>query len=176
MRKILFFVTLIMLASPLFAGEGSEEVYLRDGSNYLAAGNYLRAAKAFENAINLNPRRADAYAGLGMSFMKHGLNEAMTIPEMLEKALAAFNRSLEINPDNADVRYNLGMIHLALDQKDYALRQHDKLHLLDKQKAGALLATRPRSISETIRYVSPYSSVIVIAAWMPCLCWIPGQI
>jgi tetratricopeptide (TPR) repeat protein len=139
LKTIIHLTLFLLLASPLFAGTAGEETYLRDGSKYLAAGNYLRAAKAFENAIHINPGRADAYAGLGISYMKLGVNEAMTIPEMLEKALVAFNRSLEINRDNADVRYNLGLLYLALDQKDYAFSQHAKLHLLDKQKADALL-------------------------------------
>lgn len=140
MRKLLLIFICFMISSPLFAGQAEEDFYIREGTGFLTMGNFARAAKAFEKAVNLNPDRADGYAGLGTSYLKLGASEAMTIPDMLEKAVTALQKSLEINPDNTEARYNLGLSHLALGQKDAALRQHVKLDLLDKQKAGSLLA------------------------------------
>lgn len=151
MKIFLAVLMIFALASPLFAGEGNEETYIRQGTDNLAVGDYKKATKAFENAIKLNPRRPEAHAGLGMSFLKLGNNESMTNPELLEKAIAAFRRALDLNPNLADVRFALGITHLALYDKDAAVREYEALKGLDAELTGKLL-TLINSYTPPARY------------------------
>lgn len=139
MKNILVVLMLFTLSSPLLAGEGKEETYIRQGTDYLANGDFKKASKAFENAIGLNPQRPESHAGLGMSFLKLGHNEAMTNPELLEKAVAAFRRALDLNPNLPEARYALGLTHLALYNKNAAVKEYEALKGLDAELAGKLL-------------------------------------
>lgn len=140
MKGFLYILVLLTLAAPLFAGEGKEAEYLRQGTEYLDAGNYPRAAKAFEQAARLNPRSAEARRGLGMTYLKMGTGEAMTNPEMLTNAATAFRESLRLDPGSAETRYHLGVTYLALDDKNGAIREYESLKGLDGKLADHLLS------------------------------------
>lgn len=129
----------LLVAFPLFAEEGREAEYLRQGTLHLGAGNYQRAVKAFEQAARLNPASAEAHRGVGIAYLKLGAGEAVTNPELLTKAAAAFREALRLAPDSADTRFQLGMTCLALDDKDCAVREYAALNGLDGQVAEQLL-------------------------------------
>jgi Tfp pilus assembly protein PilF len=95
-----------------------------DGSNvqahvnlislYGRTGNAMEAKRHFEDAIRLDPGRADAWYNVGVLLL-HELN----IPE----SERAFRRALEINPDYAEARYNLGVIYEQQARLEDAVRE-----------------------------------------------------
>ena len=70
------------------------------------------ALRNFQMAVDLDPRLASAYNGLGGAYKVVG---------QLEKAISAWEKSLEIHPDYGFPLYNLGVLYLQKGNKDQAL-------------------------------------------------------
>ncbi|HEY7784058.1 MAG TPA: tetratricopeptide repeat-containing serine protease family protein [Pyrinomonadaceae bacterium] len=79
-------------------GDLSESLY-RTGLDSLWLGNYDSAVGYFENAVNRNPKRADAWVQVGYCKVKQGKNE---------EAIKAYQQALQLQPDSADVHNRLG--------------------------------------------------------------------
>src|SRR4030095_523860 len=71
----------------------------RNGIESLWLGNYDSALAFFENAVNKNPRRADAWIQVGYCKVKQGKND---------EAIRAYQQALRLKPDSADLRNKLG--------------------------------------------------------------------
>ncbi|HEY6804044.1 MAG TPA: tetratricopeptide repeat-containing serine protease family protein [Pyrinomonadaceae bacterium] len=78
--------------------EASETLY-RTGLESLWLGNYDNAVGYFENAVNKNPKRAEAWVQVGYCKVKQGKN--------LE-AINAYQQALQLEPDNAEFHNKLG--------------------------------------------------------------------
>ncbi len=78
--------------------ELSETLY-QNGLESLWLGNYESALGYFQNAVNKNPRRADAWTQVGYCKVKQGKN--------LE-AIRAYERALELKPTAAEIHNKLG--------------------------------------------------------------------
>lgn len=76
----------------------SETLY-QNGLESLWLGNYESALSYFQNAVNKNPRRADAWTQVGYCRVKQGKN--------LE-AIKAYERALELKPTAAEIHNKLG--------------------------------------------------------------------
>jgi len=76
----------------------SESLY-QNGLESLWLGNYESALGYFQNAVNKNPRRADAWIQVGYCKVKQGKN--------LE-AIRAYQRALELKPTAAAIHNRLG--------------------------------------------------------------------
>jgi tetratricopeptide (TPR) repeat protein len=76
----------------------SESLY-QNGLESLWLGNYESALGFFQNAVNKNPRRADAWTQVGYCKVKQGKN--------LE-AIRAYERALELKPSAAEIHNKLG--------------------------------------------------------------------
>ncbi len=147
MKRIVFSLIMLVCAASLHAGEKGEAEYLQRGTGYLAAGDYAKAIKVYDQALRLNPASAQAQHGLGMGYLKLGDNGVSTNPEMLEKAAQAFHLALDLDPNRADSRYNLGIVYLSLHNRNGAVKECEALEGLDKALA--------RSLSDRIRAYTP---------------------
>src|SRR5713101_7810991 len=76
------------------------EPYYEQGVQYLRQEQWKSASASFEEALKLDPRRADAENGLGVALGKLGDQEA---------SVAAFRRAIEIDPNYAEAHYNLAI-------------------------------------------------------------------
>jgi tetratricopeptide (TPR) repeat protein len=76
----------------------AESLY-RIGLDSLWLGNYDNAVSYFENAVNKNPRRADAWVQVGYCKVKQGKND---------EAIKAYQQALHLAPDSGDVYNKLG--------------------------------------------------------------------
>src|SRR4030095_10089408 len=76
----------------------AESLY-RTGIESLWLGNYDSAVSYFENAVNKNPKRADAWVQVGYCKVKQGKNQ---------EAIRAYQQAIELRPDVADVDNKLG--------------------------------------------------------------------
>lgn len=71
----------------------------RNGLESLWLGNYDSAVGYFENAVNKNPKRADAWVQVGYCRMKQGKNE---------EAIRAYLQAMQLKPTDAGIRNKLG--------------------------------------------------------------------
>ena len=79
-------------------GDVAEAAY-RSGLESLWLGNYDNAVGYFENAVNKNPKRADAWVKVGYCKVKQGKNQ---------EAIRAYQEALQLKPDDADIHNKLG--------------------------------------------------------------------
>lgn len=84
--------------APKTKGELSESLY-RTGLESLWLGNYDNAVGFFENAVNKNPKRAEAWIQVGYCKLKQGKNQ---------EAIRAYQQALQLKPDNAEFHNKLG--------------------------------------------------------------------
>jgi len=71
----------------------------RNGLESLWLGNYDNAVGFFENAVNKNPARAEAWIQVGYCKVKQGKNE---------EAIHAYQHALQLQPGSDDLRNKLG--------------------------------------------------------------------
>lgn len=130
----------------------------RSGLNSLWLGNYDSALGYFENAVNKNPDRADAWIQVGFCKVKQGKNQdairafqqALKLrPNSYEahnklgdayyyagnyyKAIESYKHAVALRPDLAEGYFNLGMAYLELDDRAAAAAQARALQPLDAE-------------------------------------------
>ena len=79
-------------------GDVAESAY-RNGLESLWLGNYDSAVGYFENAVNRNPKRADAWVKVGYCKVKQGKNQ---------EAIKAYLEALQLRPADAEIHNKLG--------------------------------------------------------------------
>jgi S1-C subfamily serine protease len=79
-------------------GDVAETLY-RNGLDSLWLGNYDSAVGYFENAVNKNPKRADAWVQVGYCRVKQGKSQ---------EAIRAYLQALQLKPEDADIHNKLG--------------------------------------------------------------------
>ena len=79
-------------------GDVAEAAY-RSGLDSLWLGNYDNAVGYFENAVNKNPRRAEAWVQVGFCKVKQG---------KIQEALRAYTQALQLKPSDAEIHNKLG--------------------------------------------------------------------
>jgi len=79
-------------------GDVAESLY-RTGLDSLWLGNYDSAVGYFENAVNKNPKRADAWVQVGYCKVKQG---------RIQEAIRAYQQALQLKPDNVEILNKLG--------------------------------------------------------------------
>ena len=75
------------------------ELHYKSGLDSLWLGNYDNAVSYFENAVNRNPKRVDAWIQVGYCKVKQGKNE---------EAIKAYLQALLLKPDAEDILNKLG--------------------------------------------------------------------
>lgn len=80
------------------SGDPAESLY-KTGLDSLWLGNFDNALGYFENAVNKNPTRADAWVQVGYCKVKQGKNE---------EAIKAYTQAVLLNPESDEVRNKLG--------------------------------------------------------------------
>jgi S1-C subfamily serine protease len=79
-------------------GDVAESSY-RNGLDSLWLGNYDSAVGYFENAVNKNPKRADAWVQVGYCKVKQGKSQ---------EAIRAYLQALQLKPEDAEIHNKLG--------------------------------------------------------------------
>jgi S1-C subfamily serine protease len=75
------------------------DLLYRSGLDSMWLGNYSSALGYFENAVNKNPKRADAWVQVGFCNVKQGKNLA---------AIRAYQQALQLRPSSAEIHNKLG--------------------------------------------------------------------
>jgi tetratricopeptide (TPR) repeat protein len=99
---VLATVVCIVLSTGMLAAEenASAEVFAKQGEEALRQGDYKKAAKSWEKAVNLDSTNADYRASLGRAYEREA--EVSSFPLVLTgKARQQFVRAIELQPDHA---------------------------------------------------------------------------
>jgi tetratricopeptide (TPR) repeat protein len=125
------------------------DVYYRDGARFALEGRLAEAAKAFEQAVALDPSNGNAHYALGNVYAEMGrwadavnayykavslnredveahnnLGVALGMRGQHAQAAAAFERAIKIYPKWAEPHYHLGEARRALGQEEDARESH----------------------------------------------------
>jgi len=88
--------------------------YWHSGNDCMNTRDYADAAKAYRKAIEINPRFANAYAGLAMALAAEGRTD---------EAIAQLTKAIEIEPALAEARFNLSGLLVSRRRMPEALAQ-----------------------------------------------------
>ncbi|MBA3514035.1 MAG: serine protease [Pyrinomonadaceae bacterium] len=137
--------------------DGGEALY-RTGLDSLWLGNYDHAVSYFENAVNRNPKRADAWIQVGYCKVKQGKNaeaiqayqqalqlkpssdevlnklgDAYYYAGRLSEAIQAYKEAARAHPEGAEAFYNLALVYFESGNRQLALSHARALQLLDEK-------------------------------------------
>jgi Flp pilus assembly protein TadD len=145
-------------------GEASAEWWYKNGLNSLWLGNYDGALGSFEQVVNKNPNRVEAWIQVGYCKVKQGkmseairayrqalqlrpnsveaynkLGDAYYYASNFDEAIAAYRQAARLRPDLGEAFYNLGMTYLEIGDRNAALAQSRLLQPLDAELYQKLL-------------------------------------
>jgi tetratricopeptide (TPR) repeat protein len=145
------FVRLLMpqQAASYEAPMGSADYYIVLGLNLGEILDEEGEIGAYQKAIELDPKKAEAYVNLGEVYRRKGLrkpaNGGREATELLDKAIDYFKLALKLDPEFPEAHYNLGLAYsaegllgLALLEFEEALRLRPGDGEILKSIAGAL--------------------------------------
>ncbi|MFL6211056.1 MAG: trypsin-like peptidase domain-containing protein [Pyrinomonadaceae bacterium] len=149
--------------------EASAEWWYKNGLSSLWLSNYDGALDSFENAVNKNPRRVEAWIQVGYCKVKQGKNadairaykqalrlrpnsvetynklgDAYYYDSNFDEAIAAYRQAARLRPDQPEAYYNLGMTYLEIGDHAAALAQGRVLATLDAELYKKLLGEMKR--------------------------------
>jgi len=127
-------------------GDMAEMLY-RTGLESLWLGNYDNAVGYFENAVNKNPKRAEAWIQVGYCKVKQGKNQ---------EAIRAYQQALQLKPDSSeiinklgDAYYYAGRLREAIESYTEAARLRPDSAEVHYNLAIAYFESGNRSMAET---------------------------
>jgi protein involved in polysaccharide export with SLBB domain/Flp pilus assembly protein TadD len=155
MKKLLLSILFVCAAFGAVAGawqdEGRASVYYRDGARFALEGRLAEAARAFEQAVALDPSNGNAYYALGNVYAESGrwaeavnayykavslnkedveaynnLGVALRMRGQNVQAAAAFERAVKIYPKWAEPYYHLAEARRALGQQSEAREAYER--------------------------------------------------
>lgn len=137
-------------------GSSSIDVHIKQGNDYVAAGDFASAATEFEAAVALEPANVSARSNLGVVYYRLGrLDEAIeqwqqaieiapTDADLysnlaaayvqkgeLEVALEHYQTAVESDPDLAEAHFGLGVVNSQLNRIEEAIQAFEKFQELD---------------------------------------------
>jgi tetratricopeptide (TPR) repeat protein len=144
--------------------ESSADWWYKNGLNSLWLGNYDSALGSFENAVNKNPDRVEAWIQVGYCKVKQGKNadairaykqalklrpssveaynklgDAYYFASDFDDALGAYRQAARLRPDLPEAFYNLGMTYLEIGDRAAAIAQSRVLQTIDAELYAKLL-------------------------------------
>jgi len=133
----LYLVFALFVALTVVACGGPDEKkakFFEKGKTLYEKGEFVKARLEFKNAIQIDPKFADAYHMLGMAELKEG---------NLRQAYAGFSKAAELAPGLLDAQLQLGRIFLVSKHPEKAMEmgkngrkyflEHFERKLLTKQ-------------------------------------------
>ena len=118
MKRIFSLIFTVVLALSLVAcgSKGSWQEQYDLGVRYLSDGNYEEAIIAFTAAIEIDPKRAEAYVGRGSAYI--GCGETA---ENLAAAQADYEKAIELDGTNAEAYLGLADVYIRQGEYDKAM-------------------------------------------------------
>jgi tetratricopeptide (TPR) repeat protein len=139
MKNFLYTIIILIAANPVFADESIQQELIKQGFDYIDAAHYRNAINVFKKVLEENQENADAYYGLGISYLGLGDTETVMIPQLVQEAIYSFKKALNFGAAHPEIYYSLGLCYLALRDKKLAIKQYDILEDLNWGLADRLL-------------------------------------
>ncbi len=98
-------------------GNAKEKDFVEEGIALTNLEDYDGAARAFQKAIEQNPRNSRAYYGLGGIY---------NYQNKLEDAAKAFDKAIELDPTDYDAIYSLGYTYELMGRKQDAEEKYQR--------------------------------------------------
>src|SRR5512141_1605465 len=112
------FSGLLLLACFLLVACGGPEAkkakFLKRGKEYYAKGDFVRAGLEFKNAIQIDPKYAEAYYRLGLSQLSRA---------DIRGAYGSLSRATDLDPKLLTAQFQLGKLLLIVGQRDRAMEK-----------------------------------------------------
>jgi len=124
--RILFsfcLLSVLVLILPQCSDKSSEDYY-REGLSKVEEQDYEGAERAFQNAIDKNPKNPKGYYGLG------GIHNFRKKYDLAEKV---FLKTLQLDPTFVDAHYSLGYTYEQMGQKEKAEKEFTTYRRLKKK-------------------------------------------
>lgn len=102
-------------------GKDLAESMYRTGLESLWLGNYDNAVGYFENAVNKNPKRAEAWVQVGYCKVKQGKNQ---------EAIHAYQQALQLKPTSHEIHNKLGDAYYYAGRLREAIESYTEAHKL----------------------------------------------
>jgi len=125
------FVMLPELATRKIETDSTEAVaqsLYRNGLDSLWLGNYDGALGYFENAVNKNPKRAEAWIQVGFCKARQG---------KVDDAIKAYQQALQLKPDSAEAHNKLGDAHFYAGRFSDAIEAYKEAARLEPKSTEA---------------------------------------
>lgn len=138
-----------LFSSALAQSDGSYIVYSNLGTALLEAGEVETAVGYLQNALEIQPNRAEAHNNLGSALGMYGRHN---------DAVAHLKQALRLKPDYADAHNNLGLALEDLGQTDEAVTHFEKAIRLNpnspaaRNSLGAALGRQGRFVEAIEQY------------------------
>jgi len=116
-------LSVLALILPQCSDKNSDDYY-REGLSYVESQDYESAEKAFQNAIDKNPKNPNGHYGLG------GIHNYRKKYDLAEKD---FLTALRIDPTFVDAHYSLGYTYEQMGQSKKAEREYAIYRRLKKK-------------------------------------------
>lgn len=104
--------------------------YFEQGRAYSKKKSWDLAITAYQQAVRIEPKFAEAWNNLGYCYRK---------VKQFDKALDAYKQAISLKPDFAYPHEYMARTYLAMGNQDAAMREYEILKRLDGKMAGELL-------------------------------------
>jgi len=130
MKSPLFLVVPLLLfvlfCAPVFAADVDDLIF--QGSDYQYRGELDKAARAFSQALKLEPDNEFALNKLAINYVKQ---------EKFDQARPLFEKVLRLSPDNTFARLWIGLLHLKENSTSAAFEEFERILAMDPDNADA---------------------------------------
>jgi tetratricopeptide (TPR) repeat protein len=133
--QVITFIVVLLLAGCSSDPDKEKHAYLRSGDKYYQSGKYQQAVIQFRNAIQIDPRFAEAHWQLARTYLRLSNSEA---------AYHELTETVSLEPKNPDAQLELATLLLARHQYDeaQAAAQEALKVVPDSARAHAILAEK----------------------------------
>ena len=104
------------------------ESYYKQGNKHVYREEFEQAIADYSQAIQLNPKYADAYNNRGIVYRKQG---------KYDLAIADYNQAIQLNPKDAEAYNNRGGVYLKQGKYDLAIAEFNQAIQLNPKYAKA---------------------------------------
>jgi tetratricopeptide (TPR) repeat protein len=116
-------LALLVLILPQCSDKASDDYY-KEGLSHIESQDYESAERAFQKAIDKNPKNPYGYYGLG------GIHNYRKKYDLAEKV---FQTALRIDPTFVDAHYSLGYTYEQMGQKEKSEKEYALYRRLKKK-------------------------------------------
>ena len=123
-------VVVLLLVTACSGPDAKKAKFFNKGKTLYDKGDFVKARLEFKNAVQIDPKFADAYRMLGLLELKEG---------NFKNAYGDFLKVAELNPADMEAQYQLGKLFLGSGAPDKAMEKADLILKRDGNNIDGIL-------------------------------------